>query len=84
MGDSEAWLYRKGKPVRLMDCHKPLRKDEKKRIEESGGEVIMHVNRMNKKMKTARVNGILAVARAIGDVSLKKHVIGEPDISVTK
>lgn len=42
----------------LMDPHKPEREDEKKRIEDNGGCVIW--------FGAWRVNGSLAVSRAIG------------------
>ena len=47
-----------------MNPHKPQNEDEKKRIEESGGVVVWY--------GAWRVNGILAVSRAIGDQKLKQ------------
>lgn len=73
LGDSQAMLCRAGTPVELMDPHKPERPDEKKRIEDAGGVVVMY--------GTWRVQGQLSVARAIGDIKLKKYVIGNPDIT---
>ena len=53
-----------GQFVELMDPHKPQREDEKKRIEESGGVIVWY--------GAWRVNGVLSVARAIGDRKLKQ------------
>lgn len=53
--------------------HHPDRDDERARIEHAGGFVL--------DWDIPRVNGILAVSRAIGDVSLKRYgVIAEPEI----
>lgn len=59
-GDSRAVLCRNGEPaVSTMD-HKPTVAAEKKRIQEAGGSVMIH-----------RVNGSLAVSRALGDFEYK-------------
>eukprot|EP00040_Diaphanoeca_grandis_P014906 m.75746 g.75746 ORF g.75746 m.75746 type:complete len:363 (+) comp24822_c1_seq1:380-1468(+) len=73
LGDSQAVLCRSGKAVELMKPHKPQNEDEKKRIEDNGGVVVWY--------GAWRVNGILSVARAIGDRKLKQWVIGEPDVN---
>jgi serine/threonine protein phosphatase PrpC len=52
--------------------HKPDSPDELERIEKCGGYVIS--------LGVARVQGILAVSRSIGDRSLKPFVIAEPRI----
>ena len=65
---------RAGKYVELMDAHKPGRPDEKARIEAAGG-MVMQV------FGVWRVNGVLSVARAFGDHSLKSVVISNPDIN---
>ncbi|KAH6804439.1 hypothetical protein C2S51_032686 [Perilla frutescens var. frutescens] len=75
-GDSRAVLYRSGRIIPLTFDHKPGRADEKARIEASGGRV-MHTD-------TARVQGVLAMSRAIGDVFLKPYVISEPEVSFTR
>ena len=49
---------RGGMPVKIIDPHKPNRDDERARIEALGGSII-HFG-------TWRVNGQLAVSRAIG------------------
>lgn len=54
--------------------HKPDRKDETKRIKELGGQVL-HYN-------GARVMGLLAMSRAIGDNSLKPYISHEPEVCI--
>lgn len=72
-GDSRAVLVRRdGSAVPMSIDHKPNRDDERARIEAAGGRVV-HFG-------TWRVEGILAVARAIGDIHLKKWVISQPEI----
>jgi len=56
LGDSRALLVRSGKPVPMSVDHKPFDEEEKSRIERAGGKVFW-----------GRVNGKLAVSRAIGD-----------------
>lgn len=73
LGDSQAMLVRQGRPVALVEPHKPDREDERKRIEELGGAVLM--------MGTWRVNGALAVSRALGDAEHKPYVSSDPDVS---
>ncbi|KAL5214013.1 hypothetical protein ABZP36_003165 [Zizania latifolia] len=75
-GDSRAVLCRAGAPIPLSSDHKPDRPDEKARIEAAGGQV-MYSN-------GARVRGILAMSRALGDKYLKPEVICEPDITITE
>ncbi|KAG8037231.1 hypothetical protein GUJ93_ZPchr0023g33382 [Zizania palustris] len=75
-GDSRAVLCRAGSPIPLSSDHKPDRLDEKARIEAAGGQV-MYAN-------GARVRGILAMSRALGDKYLKPEVICEPDITITE
>merc|ERR1711988_874129 len=61
-GDSRAVLCRKGDAIPLSYDHKPFDKDEKERIEKAGGSV-----------KANRVNGDLAVSRALGDFMYKQN-----------
>ncbi|KAK8662460.1 hypothetical protein V6N13_092033 [Hibiscus sabdariffa] len=75
-GDSRAVLCRKGVAVPLSDDHKPDRPDELLRIEEAGGRVIY--------WDGARVLGVLAMSRAIGDNYLKPYVIPEPEVTITE
>ncbi|PSN39171.1 Protein phosphatase 1E [Blattella germanica] len=58
LGDSQAVLVREGTAVQVVTPHKPDRKDERERIEDMGGCVLY--------WGTWRVNGQLAVSRAIG------------------
>ncbi|OEL24317.1 putative protein phosphatase 2C 49 [Dichanthelium oligosanthes] len=75
-GDSRAVLSRGGVPVPLSVDHKPDRPDELERIEAAGGRVIF--------WDGARVLGVLAMSRAIGDGYLKPFVTAEPDVTVTE
>ena len=59
-GDSRAVLCRNGVPAVYTQDHKPSVPAEKKRIQEAGGSVMIH-----------RVNGTLAVSRALGDFDYK-------------
>ena len=54
--------------------HKPNREDERARIEAAGGTVVF--------WGVWRVEGILAVSRAIGDKLLKQFVTAEPETRV--
>ncbi|CAL9214052.1 unnamed protein product [Arabidopsis halleri] len=74
-GDSRAVLCRNGKAVPLSIDHKPDRPDELDRIQEAGGRVIY--------WDGARVLGVLAMSRAIGDNYLKPYVTSEPEVTVT-
>lgn len=73
VGDSRAVMSRAGEAVRLCDDHRPGREDEMERIEAAGG-LILKVG------GTYRVNGTLAVSRAIGDRGLKEFVVADPEI----
>ncbi|XP_020085336.1 probable protein phosphatase 2C 30 [Ananas comosus] len=75
-GDSRAVLSRRGRAIPLSVDHKPDRPDELARIEAAGGRVI-YVN-------GARVHGILAMSRALGDKYLKPEVISDPEIKVVE
>ncbi|KAL7152255.1 hypothetical protein ABFS83_04G085100 [Erythranthe nasuta] len=74
-GDSRAVLCRNGKAVPLSIDHKPDRPDELSRIEAAGGRVIY--------WQGARVLGVLAMSRAIGDNYLKPYVSCEPEVTMT-
>ena len=56
-----------------MTPHKPEDESEKERIEKAGGVVVY--------LGAWRVNGVLSVARAIGDVQQKPSITAEPDIN---
>ncbi|CAA0816219.1 Probable protein phosphatase 2C 58 [Striga hermonthica] len=74
VGDSRAVISRKGVAKQLSIDHEPSK--EKKLIESKGGFV------SNIPGDVPRVDGQLAVARAFGDKSLKRHLSSEPDIAV--
>lgn len=59
-GDSRAIICRKGKPDFSTQDHKPILPAEKERIQNAGGTVMIQ-----------RVNGSLAVSRALGDYEYK-------------
>jgi len=73
VGDSRAVICRKGIAYNLSRDHKPTDIEECKRIISAGGEV-----------KCGRVDGKLAIARAIGDFMFKKTpvIISDPEIRV--
>ncbi|KAF5804562.1 putative protein-serine/threonine phosphatase [Helianthus annuus] len=75
-GDSRAVLCRNGKAVPLSNDHKPDSPDELSRIESAGGKVLY--------WDGARVCGVLAMSRAIGDGYLKPYVISQPDVTITE
>ncbi|XP_037869445.1 protein piccolo [Bombyx mori] len=72
-GDSLALLAKRMRLMQLVRPHKPGRQDERDRIETSGGTVIY--------WGTWRVNGQLAVSRAIGDAQYKPYVTARPEIA---
>uniref|UniRef100_A0A1J3IJF9 protein-serine/threonine phosphatase n=1 Tax=Noccaea caerulescens TaxID=107243 RepID=A0A1J3IJF9_NOCCA len=72
-GDSRAVLYRGKEAMPLSVDHKPDREDEYARIENAGGKVIQ--------WQGARVFGVLAMSRSIGDRYLKPYVIPEPEVT---
>ncbi|KAJ3705387.1 hypothetical protein LUZ61_009092 [Rhynchospora tenuis] len=74
IGDSRAVICRNGEAIQLSVDHEP--NSERKNIENKGGFV------SNFPGDVARVDGQLAVARAFGDRSLKKHLSSEPDVRV--
>ncbi|KAF5771060.1 putative protein-serine/threonine phosphatase [Helianthus annuus] len=74
-GDCRAVMSRGGVAEALTVDHKPSREDEKDRIEKMGG----YVDCRN---GVWRIQGSLAVSRAIGDNHLKKWVISEPETRV--
>lgn len=59
-GDSRAVLCRDGQPVFTTEDHKPVLPGEKERIQNAGGAVVIQ-----------RINGSLAVSRALGDYEYK-------------
>ncbi|XP_060699765.1 protein phosphatase 1F isoform X2 [Hemiscyllium ocellatum] len=71
LGDSQVMMIQQGLVVTLMDPHKPEKESEKQRIEDLGGCVVF--------LGCWRVNGTLAVSRAIGDIDQKPYVSGDAD-----
>ncbi|KAJ3118620.1 Protein phosphatase 2C 1 [Nowakowskiella sp. JEL0407] len=67
VGDARAVLCRNGTAIRLSYDHKGSDSREAQRIVESGGVVMNN-----------RVNGVLAVTRSLGDISMKELIIGNP------
>jgi len=67
VGDSRIVLCRNGKALRLSYDHKGSDENEGKRIANAGGLILNN-----------RVNGVLAVTRALGDVYMKYLVTGHP------
>jgi protein phosphatase 1L len=74
-GDSRALLVqRSGRALPLSDDHKPNRPDEIARIKGLGGSVYFH--------GVWRVDGVLAVSRAIGDRPLKPYISALPEVQL--
>ena len=67
-GDSRGLLCRSEKVFYSTEDHKPVNTEEKQRIEKAGGTVMMQ-----------RVNGTLAVSRALGDFEYKKLTAFRPE-----
>ncbi|KAG5186545.1 phosphatase 2C-like domain-containing protein [Tribonema minus] len=85
VGDSRAVLCRRGKAVEITKDHKPNATAELDRIEALGGNVrwfgfIDPEGRPIEGTGVYRINGNLAVARAIGDSSERPFVSGECEI----
>ncbi|KAK1751885.1 phosphatase 2C-like domain-containing protein [Echria macrotheca] len=67
VGDARIILCRSGKALRLSYDHKGSDENEGKRISNAGGLILNN-----------RVNGVLAVTRALGDSYIKELVTGHP------
>ncbi|KAJ1658962.1 mgpp2cl-1, protein phosphatase 2C-like protein 1 [Dispira simplex] len=72
-GDARGVLARQGRAIRLTYDHKGSDPHEVRRVTEAGGFVMNN-----------RVNGVLAVTRALGDSSMKSVVVGSPYTTETK
>ena len=59
----------------LTQDHKPNKPSERKATEARGGKVVRGFG-------CARVDGVLAVSRALGDISLKPHGTPRSDVSL--
>ncbi|PJF17039.1 hypothetical protein PSACC_03149 [Paramicrosporidium saccamoebae] len=66
-GDSRAVLYREGKAIRLSYDHKGSDVIEQQRVKDAGGFIL-----------NDRVNGMLAITRALGDAEMKDYIAGRP------
>jgi len=77
-GDCRMVAWKDGDVHRITRDHKPNDEIEKARIEEQGGEVTS--TELPNGTTMYRVNGILGVARAMGDFSLEPHITCVPDI----
>ncbi|CAA6663920.1 unnamed protein product [Spirodela intermedia] len=71
-GDCRVVVTRNGVATELTTDHRPEREDERTRIENSGGLVSCHNG-------VWRVQGSLAISRAIGDIHLKDWIISKPE-----
>lgn len=72
VGDARAVMYREGEgAIRLTRDHRIKDAGEAQRVKANGGFIAMN-----------RVNGILAVSRALGDHLLKEVIISKPYIDV--
>ena len=69
VGDSMAYLLRGQKTIALTEAHKPTNKSERARVLGLGG----HITK-------GRVQGILAMTRALGDCALRPFVSCEPEV----
>ncbi|KVI05929.1 Protein phosphatase 2C [Cynara cardunculus var. scolymus] len=76
-GDSRAILCRGSQIIPLSEDHRPDREDEEQRIAKSGGRVLADL------WGVLRVDGVLAMSRAIGDKSLKPSVSSVPELTFT-
>lgn len=74
LGDSSALLVRNNQMLELTSEQVPARIDEYQRIIERKGWVIPVGQIM-------RVQGVLAVTRAIGDIAYRDYISSEPEIS---
>jgi len=72
VGDSRVIMGIRGDVLQLTLDHKPDVAEERSRIESLGGRVVTYV--------VPRVQGILAMSRALGDRTLKPYVSPEPRI----
>ncbi|CAL9044034.1 probable protein phosphatase 2C 32 [Musa acuminata AAA Group] len=75
LGDCRAVLSRAGKAEALTSDHRPSREDERDRIESLDGYVDYFRGAW-------RLQGSLAISRAIGDSHLKQWVIPEPETRI--
>jgi protein phosphatase 1L len=94
LGDSRAVLCRGGQAVAVSDDHKPLRIDEKKRVERAGGLVLQvrgaariaaPANPKSKNKAARQEYQGLSMTRSFGDLHFKQPTplaIAEPEIQI--
>jgi serine/threonine protein phosphatase PrpC len=76
LGDSRAILCREGRAVALTPEHVPMIREERERVEEAGGSVVVGTD------SVARLEGMLCVTRAFGDLAMRQFGLSaEPTIS---
>jgi len=80
-GDARVVMERKGTGERISRDHKPDDPEERERIEKAGGHVTEPVPFSAGRGKPARVEGVLAISRALGSKELGKLVSNEPTVS---
>jgi serine/threonine protein phosphatase PrpC len=78
-GDSRAIMNSLLHSIQISKDHKPTREDEYKRIISYGGKVFK-----THALDVPRVNGQLALSRAIGDFDLYPHVTWKPEVYYSK
>lgn len=76
VGDTRAIMNNGLNVIQLSNDHKPNEEKEYKRITSLGGKVVKAFPQ-----DVYRVNGVLAVSRAIGDFALSPHVTWKPEIT---
>jgi protein phosphatase 2C len=77
VGDSRCIIVQRGgRTVPLSNDHKPNRPDEMRRISALGGKVTFK--------NIPRVEGVLAVSRALGDMKLHPYVTCEPEFTARR
>jgi len=74
----EQYYKRTKKTIQITVDHKPDHPEEEKRIVSKGGVVTKQTNKQGKTI--SRVNGMLAVSRALGDGFLSPYVTPEPQV----
>lgn len=79
VGDSAAYLLRDNYVLPLSRKHTPAQLDERQRILRAGGTI----SKLTAE-KIERVQGIMAVSRAIGDHNLRPYVTAEPEVTSTE
>eukprot|EP01129_Flabellula_baltica_P003223 TRINITY_DN13032_c0_g1_i1.p1 TRINITY_DN13032_c0_g1~~TRINITY_DN13032_c0_g1_i1.p1 ORF type:complete len:430 (+),score=70.71 TRINITY_DN13032_c0_g1_i1:50-1339(+) len=78
LGDCRAIFYQDGNTIRVTTDHTPALEEEKERIVHAGGFVTETITREGYAIH--RINGQLAVSRALGDLIFEKYISHEPDV----